>query len=151
MHLKSVIPFEDDLCITKLSDLTDDTRLRTNSIICLLLDKSEHLISTVYWNCSEISFLSTLLCKNALSTTSIIKTKYRNTMDVHFLLHESVSSTESTSYIPMQVEQYYDINMVSCILETIHTSVSYKIVWEALIYTILGKGQDPTGQNHHQK
>ncbi|CAM2113143.1 unnamed protein product [Caretta caretta] len=97
------IPLKDDLTVTmedKLLELAADERLKMSFETTTSLASFWIKVKAEYPELTEIAlktllpFPSTYLCKTGFSTVSVIKTKYRNSMDSHSPLHVALSSIE---------------------------------------------------------
>ncbi|CAM5088310.1 unnamed protein product [Natator depressus] len=97
------IPLKDDLTVTmedKLLELAAGERLKmsfettTSRASFWIKVKAEYPELTEIALKTLLPFPSTYLCETGFSTTSVIKTKYRNSMDSHSPLHVALSSVE---------------------------------------------------------
>ncbi|CAM4588704.1 unnamed protein product [Lepidochelys olivacea] len=97
------IPLKDDLTVImedKLLELAADKRLKMSFETTTSLASFWIKVKAEYPELSEIAlktllpFPSTYLCETGFSTMSVMKTKYRNSMDSHSPLCVALSSIE---------------------------------------------------------
>ena len=97
-----VTALKNDLTVTledKLLELAADERLKTSyetaPSLALKKIKAEYLELSDIALKTLLPFPSTYLCETGFSTISVIKTKYRNDIDIHSPLHVALSSIET--------------------------------------------------------